>query len=161
MLSIAHMWYPPMPCCWASTCPPALMWTHSRHTQLMNHRSLWGHGQQPAARVLCSWLSKAKCLALLSFKQLELNMSSLSLSARSSILLVVCESILLHFFLEMFLIHFSSSGKFNLIPLHASLSIHASKIKLWDIFCTSGFCLWNAPFSKKVGEHFPSRWHIM
>lgn len=54
--------------------------------------------------------SKAKRLVLLSFKQLELNVPSISLSARSSILLEVCEiSVLFLFFnLEIFLIHFSS-----------------------------------------------------
>lgn len=70
---------------------------------------------QPAARFLCSLSSKAKCLVLLSFKQLELNVPSISLSARSSILLEVCEIsvlFLFFFFLEIFLIYFSSYGNF-------------------------------------------------
>lgn len=59
-----------MLCCWASMRTPALVWTHSRHIQLLNHRfikNLWGHSKQPTARVLCSLLSKAKHPALLSY----------------------------------------------------------------------------------------------
>lgn len=69
---------------------------------------------QPAAKVLCSLSSKAKCLALLSFKQLELNVPLFSLSACSSLLFEVCEIsfLFLFFFLESFLNHFSSYGNF-------------------------------------------------
>lgn len=137
MLSTAHMWSSVMPCCWASTCPPARARTYSRHSQLMNHRvisCLWGHGMQPAARFLCSLSSKAKCLVLLSFKQLELNVPSISLSACSSILLEVCEiSVLfLFFFLEIFLIYFSSYGNF-ISSLYMLAWGDLSKIKLLDI----------------------------
>lgn len=76
VLSIAPIWYLMMPCCWASMIRPALVWTHSRHFQLLNHRfikRLWGHCKQPAARVLCSLLSKTKQPALLSYISFHLN----------------------------------------------------------------------------------------